>query len=66
MIRVYVRHVMAAGFCARGFVVWAKDRGLDLRRFFTEGFPVEEVEALDDAMALAVAQKAREEALNGQ
>lgn len=55
-------HVRAAGFCAKGVRALARRHHLDLQRFCREGLPVSALEATGDALCIAVAAKAREEA----
>jgi hypothetical protein len=65
-VMVVMRHVYAAKGCAKGARIFLKGRGLDVRAFFLGGgLPVEDIEATGDAMALAVAKIAREEAARG-
>lgn len=58
-------HARAAGFCASGLRAFAVRHGLDWKQCRTEGLPVSTLEATGDALALAVAAKAREAALHG-
>ena len=58
-------HVRACGFCARGVRQFSDLHGLDLHRFCSEGLPVSILEATGDALAMAVAAKARDEVENG-
>lgn len=60
-----LEHARAARFCARGMRAFAKHHGLDWEKFRTEGVPVSTLEATGDALALAVAAKAREAANHG-
>lgn len=62
---VTMRHVRAAGYCARGVRQMAERHHLDLRRFCREGLPASQLEATGDALCLRVAAKAREEAAHG-
>jgi hypothetical protein len=60
-----LEHARAVHFCARGMRAFAARHGLDWKRFHTEGLPVSTLEATGDALALAVAAKAREAASHG-
>ena len=60
-----LEHARAARFCARGMRAFAIRHALDWERFRTEGLPVSTLEATGDALALAVAAKAREAADHG-
>jgi hypothetical protein len=65
MILVKPRHVRMAGGCAEGARVFLRRHGISDREFFLRGLPIDVVEATGDAMALRVAQAAREEAERG-
>lgn len=45
--------------CGRGTQGWFRLRGLDYDRFIREGFPIEELEAIDCLMARQVCSAAR-------
>lgn len=45
--------------CGRGTQGWFRLRGLDYDRFIREGFPIEELEAIDCLMAQQVCLAAR-------
>jgi len=49
-----------AGLCRAGVRAWVESHGWDYRKLVKTGLPVEELEAVDDAMAQAVAKWARE------
>lgn len=63
---VTMRHVRQVRGCAMGTLAFLRRHGLDYRRFFREGLPVEQLEAIDDAMARRVAEAARTEAASGR
>lgn len=58
--RLTVNDVRAAGFCARGMKAWFDGHGLDFRAFLKDGMAVEDVAALNDAMAERVIAKRRQ------
>jgi hypothetical protein len=60
-----LEHARAAHFCARGMRAFAARHGLDWEQLRTEGVPVSTLEATGDALAMAVAAKAREAADHG-
>lgn len=67
-LRVYLRHARAARVdgkpvtCAPGIRAWCVLHGVDLRALATEGLPIEQIDAIDDAFAQRAAALAREEA----
>jgi len=59
-IMVTMQHVYMSHGCARGTLTFLKRHDLDYRKFFLDGgLPVEQIEATGDAMALRVAEVAR-------
>lgn len=65
--RVYVRHVVAAGFClVPGARDWFTSHGISWRDFIKEGVEISVVEATNDSLGLRVAQIARKEHENGR
>lgn len=70
-LRVTLRHARAAKLagagvtCAPGIWVWCRRHGVDLHQLATEGLPIEQVEAIDDAFARRAAALARAEAAHG-
>lgn len=52
--------IRRALMCGRGPQGWFRLRGLDYSRFQKEGYPIEELEAIDCEMARQVCSKARE------
>lgn len=70
-IRVTLAHARAARLagagvtCAPGIRGWCAQHGVDLHTFATQGMPVEQVEAIDDAFAQRAAALARQEAAHG-
>jgi hypothetical protein len=52
--------IRRALMCGRGPQSWFRLRGLDYDRFIREGYPIEELEAIDCDMARQVCVKARE------
>lgn len=61
-ITVRVEHLRAARLCSRGARMWFAQHGLDYMHFIREGYPIEVIEATNDALGLHVAAIAREEA----
>lgn len=70
-IRVTMQHARAAKLagagvtCAPGIRTWCQRHGVDLHQLGSEGLPVEQVEAIDDAYAQRAAALARAEAAHG-
>lgn len=62
---ITMRHVRASKLCSAGLRDWCAQNGFDYSRFLKEGYPIEEVEATGDALALRVAAIARKEAKHG-
>lgn len=58
-IIVRIKHVIDAGMCVRGAKSVAERNGFDFRKFLNEGYPVEELEATNDALILLVCEVAR-------
>lgn len=67
-LRVTMRHARAARLdgkpvtCAPGIRGWCDRHGVDLHQLASEGLPIEQVEAIDDAFAQRAAALARNEA----
>lgn len=49
----------SCNYCSRGSRIFAKQYGLDWDKFVFEGIPVEEMEALNDALADAAIEAAK-------
>lgn len=69
-IMVTMRHARAASLgggmlCAPSIREWCARYGIDLHQLASDGIPVEQVEAIDDAFAQRAAAIAREEACRG-
>ena len=64
-VRVTMRHVRAAHFCASGMRAFLTHHGLDVSTFISEGLPVELLQATGDALAHIVCKIARDEANHG-
>jgi len=58
---VTLEHARALGYCAKGMRAFAERHGLDWQTFRAEGLPATTMEATGDAMAVAAAQRARNE-----
>ena len=56
-----MRHLRQAGLCSRGARLYAAEHGYDWTKFLDEGMPIEEVRAIDDAMAQRVADLAEQD-----
>lgn len=65
-VTVQHRHLRELGYCNAGSRAFAARHGMDWRAFLRDGIPVESVEATGDAMAIRVANRARQEAHHGQ
>jgi hypothetical protein len=52
--------IRRALMCGRGPGAWFRLRKLDYSRFIREGYPIEELEAIDCEMSKKVCAKARE------
>lgn len=50
----------AAGLCVRGAKQWFRLNGLDFNDFLRAGMPIEQAEAIDDALARKVVTATRE------
>ena len=66
MIIVKINHLRAANLCASGGRAWFAKYNLSWQTFLDEGYPVETIEATQDAFGLQVAAIAREEAEDGR
>jgi hypothetical protein len=51
--------IRRALMCGRGTQGWFRLRGLDYERFIREGYPIEELESIEDEMARQVCSAAR-------
>lgn len=56
---VTVKDVYACGWCAMGARRVLRQYGLDYRKFFKEGLPVEQFEQIDDYFAQTIAKEVR-------
>jgi hypothetical protein len=65
-VMVHLRHLTQATQCRKGARAFFARHGLDWGRFRREGLPAEVIEATGDAMAMATARLAREEASRGR
>lgn len=61
MARMYIRHIRAGGFCARGARDWAARHNINYNDFLQNGIDCEVLEATGDHFAIAVCKLAREE-----
>lgn len=61
MARMYIRHIRAGGFCARGARDWAARHNIDYNDFLKNGIDCEVLEATGDHFAITVCKLAREE-----
>jgi len=60
-MRVHVRHIRAAGFCAPGLKEICDIYGIDIRKLVREGIPVDEIEHIEDANVRKVIDAALED-----
>lgn len=63
---VTTQHCRQLGYCARGQREWCASQGIDWPAFLREGLPASQVEAMGDALGIAAAKLAREEAQKGK
>lgn len=61
MARMYIRHIRASGFCARGARDWAARHNIDYNDFLKNGIDCDMLEATGDHFAITVCKLAREE-----
>lgn len=66
MIVCRIHHIRAANLCMGGARAWFAKHNLSWSDFLENGLPVEQVEALGDAMGHRVAEAARKEADHGR
>jgi len=59
-IQIRMPDIRRALMCGRGVQGWFRLRGLDYDRFIREGFPIEELEAIDCEMSRQVCSAARQ------
>lgn len=62
---VTLEHCRSLGYCARGLRAFFARHGLNWDAFRVEGAPASQIEATGDAMAMAAARLAREDAQRG-
>ncbi len=58
-VKVTMLHVRQAGMCSRGARAFFERHGLDWTKFLKEGLDAEIIEATEDAMAIKVAEVAK-------
>lgn len=61
MTRVYLRHLRALNYCARGSRAFFKRHGWDWHQFLRDGLEAEAFRKTGDAMAIKAAQLAEAE-----
>lgn len=61
-ITVNIADVRACNLCVRGARQWFSLNGLDFQHFLLHGYPVETIEATNDALGKQVAEHARRRA----
>jgi hypothetical protein len=61
---VTLKHCRALRYCSSGLRSFCQRHGLDWRQLRESGLPAETIEATGDAMAIAAARHAREQARN--
>lgn len=59
---VTIEHCRRLRYCAKGMREFFTRHGLDWQLFRTSGLPAEQIEATGDAMGIAAARLARQEA----
>lgn len=62
VIRLHIRHIRQAGYCASGARAWAKRHNINYTEFLQNGIDVEVFEQIGDHFAMHVCHLAREEA----
>jgi len=65
-VNVTIQHIRQArekhgGYCPGGIRYWCERHGLDFRKALTQGYPIEEIEAIDDVFAKRVVAIAKGE-----
>jgi hypothetical protein len=60
-MRVYMRHIRAAGYCSRGCRLFAQRYGIDWPRFLREGIEADTLRQTRDAMTERVIREADRE-----
>ncbi len=60
--RIHLRHLRAARLCSGGSREWCARNGFSWQQFITEGLPIEQMRALNDAMIDRVIAEAEKEA----
>lgn len=60
-MKVTIRHARMAGYCSQGMREFAKMHNLSWTRFLKEGIDEKLLLSTNDAMALAIVEKARED-----
>lgn len=63
---VRVHHIRNAQICMKGARTWFERHDLSWDDFLDHGLPLEQVEAIEDALAQRVAEAARQEMNNGR
>jgi hypothetical protein len=61
MTQMHIRHIRAAGFCARGAREWARRHNINYTEFLQHGIDCDLLEKTGDHFALTVCRLAREE-----
>ncbi len=65
VIRAWPRHIHELGQCMRTARLIAVELNLDYNQFVFEGIPVDVLRATGNAFAIALAERAEQEAVNG-
>lgn len=58
MIKVTLKHIRACGYCSKGVRAFCRQHGIDWSVFLREGFDIEDLRKIDDAMAQRVVAEA--------
>lgn len=54
-MQIYIKDVVKSGLCVAGFKEWSHSNGFDWRDLLRNGMSIEEVDAIDCAIAKKVA-----------
>lgn len=62
MATLHIRHIRAAGYCARGARDWCARHQINYTDFLKNGIDCEVIEQIGDHFGIEVCKRAREEA----
>lgn len=66
MTRVTIHHARKLGYCISGIRRMCEQHGLDFRKLVREGYTIEEISDLDDALIQRVIAVAKQEEADGR